>query len=257
MQFRIGNTLYIGGQSSYHLASGIQGLEAPAFRIGDGLYAGKDGGYVSGYFYGHRTIVIPGFYIGSSCEDADELRKLLFGFLRIRYKLPIVVTDFSNNQYYTEGYVSNIKSNITNPTSGEYQITLLCPDPILYAAENYQPIWKEETLVDDDITTVANEGNALAYPVITIKGITDGISISNDTNEMTMEISVETASADDEIVIDMENRNITLNGLPINQYRSANSTWWYLTPENNDIITDLGTGGATATIKYKTGFLGI
>ena len=135
MQIKIGNILYIGGDSAYHLSSPVQGLESPDIRVGDGLYAGRDGGFVSGHFYGHRTIVLSGFYVGADCEEASELRETLFGLLRIRYVHPIVITTASN-VWYCEGVVSNVKADIESLVAGKYQVTLLCPDPMLYRLAN-------------------------------------------------------------------------------------------------------------------------
>ena len=72
MQIKIGSTLFLGGNSKYQIQPSISGLDSPAIRVGDGLYAGRDGGFVSVHFYGHRTIVIKGFYIGDDCEEADK-----------------------------------------------------------------------------------------------------------------------------------------------------------------------------------------
>lgn len=259
MQIKIGSTLYIGGSSKYQLSPNIQGLECPAIRVGDGLYAGKDGGYVSGHFYGHRTIIIPGFYIGSDCDEADGLRKLLFGFMRIRYRLPICIRDFSDNYYFTEGYVTSVKASITNPVSGDFQLTLLCPDPNLYYIDNFSavtPKYFETNL--RSTTTISNEGNVDAYPIITITGIVHDVTIENTTTLQTMEIEITTTNATDVLMINMDKRVITLNGDVINANRSTDSSWWYLLPENNEIALTFGNGSsATAKLKYKKGYVGI
>lgn len=265
MQIKIGSTLFLGGNSKYQIQPPLSGLDSPAIRIGDGLYAGRDGGFVSGHFYGHRTIVIKGFYIGDDCEEADELRKNLIGFMRIRYKLPLSIQDFSGNNYFTEGYISNIKAEIEKPASGVYQLTFICPDPIIYDAGEggtEAEIWHESTLTVNGNTTVKNEGNVDAWPIITVKGIFDGIEVINSTTMKTLQIDVQTSDADDEVLINMEKRIITLNGTSINELRSLPSEWWYLLQGDNDIVLNLGEDSgvplsAEAKIKYKKGFAGI
>ena len=262
MEIKIGESLFLGGDSDYKLSPPVSGLESPAYRVGDGVYAGRDGGYVSGHYYGHRTLVLKGFYIGSDCENASELRRVLFGYLRIRYKLPILITT-SERQYYTEGVVIDVKADVTNLRGGEYQITLLCPDPILYEAENGELKWYEETLINGDSTQIANGGDVEVYPVITITGLVDGIELSNETTEQTMQIDVVGESTEDEIIIDMQKRIITLNGVSINEDRSLNSSWWSLLQENNDVVTRIGAvesspaSEAEVKIRYKRGFAGI
>lgn len=265
MEVKIGEILFLGGDSPYKLSAPLQGLESPAIRVGDGLYAGRDGGFVSGHFYGHRTIVFKGFYIASSCDEFSDLRRILFGLLRIRYALPILIKMSEDEVYYTEGFVTNVKADVDSLKSGEYQITLLCPDPILYATENDEILWQEEPLAVDDVTPIANGGDIEIYPVITITGVFDGIEVANDSSEMTMQVDVTTENESDEVVIDMEKRIITLNGSVINEYRTPISRWWPLDIENNNIIvyagnTESGESGSPdidVTIKYKEGYVGI
>ena len=234
MEIKIGESLFLGGDSDYKLSPPIQGLESPAFRVGDGLYSGRDGGFVSGHYYGHRTIVLKGFYIGRTCEDASAMRRVLFGLLRIRYKLPIIITT-AEGEFYTEGFVSNVKSDLQHLNHGEYQITLLCPDPIIYKSENEKPFWYEQQLPESGTASVSNPGDVETYPIITIRGITSGFEITNATTEQTMQVDITTTEATDEIIVDMQNRIITLNGSSINEYRSLLSSWWPLVQEVNEI----------------------
>lgn len=262
MEIQIGEILYIGGEGSlYQLSPSIEGLASADIRTGDGVYAGRDGGYVAGQFYGHRTIVIPGFYVGNSCTQASQLRSALMRFLKIRYALPIRITTASG-RYYTEGYVTDVKATIDNLKAGEFQITLLCPDPNLYVVADGEqdPLVTERTLVNEDTTVVTNLGDVDIYPTITVTGILDGIEISNDTTEKTMQIDIATESDDDEVVIDMNKRIITLNGEAVNENRSLLSSWWCLVPGNNSIITSIGEDSGSVietTISYKRGRIGI
>ena len=253
MEIKIGDILLLGGDSDYKLSPPVSGLESPAYRVGDGLYAGRDGGFISGHFYGHRTLVLKGFYIGEDCENAAELGQMLVYYLQIRKDLPILVTWNNGDQYYTEGRITDIKSDIENLVAGEFQITLLCPDPILYKAEDGEVVWNEKTLGSS--TVVGNDGDLEAYPIITITGATNGIKLINTTSELLMQIDVETEE-DDVVVIDMGKRIITLNDKAINETRTLSSSWWGLLLEDNEIELALD-GAATATIKWREGYSGI
>ena len=259
MQIKIGNTLFLGGDSKYKLASPVQGLESPAIRVGDGLYAGRDGGFVSGHFYGHRTIILKGFYIGEDCDEADSLRRLLFGYLRIRYLTPIFIEDFSGNIYYTEGYITNVKADITGPVSGDYQITILCPDPLLYKATsmNTESIWEEHDLTYGTSTEIINGGNFQVFPIITLTGAIQHPVIENETTLQTLSLNT-TDTANDVLIINNEKRIVLKNNISINADRTTSSSWISLLPETNNIrLTATSQSLTSAKIKYKKGVVGI
>ena len=250
--------LILGGNSQFQLSPAIEGLDSASFRTGDGLYAGRDGGYVAGHFYGHRTITLKGFYIGDDCENAAQLRKILFSYLRVRYSLPIIINT-AFGLYRTDGFVTDIKSDIENLRAGEFQITLLCPDPAIYLADDFGKVkWQETELTVGDVTTIGNDGDLESYPIITLVGNINNAQIINETTQQTLELDLTTNEPDDEIIINMESRFITLNGTGINAYRTTNSTWWPLVREDNNIRVTLGeNSSATATIKFKEGIAGI
>ena len=95
MKFRI-NGLEFGGDSKYKVLAPVMGLDSASIRTAAGDFSGRDGGYVSAQYYGSRTIVINGFYRGTSCEDADNLREELAKALKIRVLTPVYITTFSN-----------------------------------------------------------------------------------------------------------------------------------------------------------------
>lgn len=235
MEIKIGSTLFIGGESKYHLAPPVEGLEAPEIRVGDGVYAGRDGGYVSGHFYGNRTIVLHGFYIGDDCSDAASLRQALLGLLRIRYKMPILITNFNGETFFTEGYLGDIKCEVEKAVAGEFQITLICPDPFLYEARGGLPVIYAYSLALGTSTTIPNEGTVQVYPVIKFFGQMSNPKVLNETTGEVMELDIETQNDDDILTIDMENRLITLNGEGVNPTRTLESSWWELLQGANEI----------------------
>lgn len=280
MIFRIGDDITFGGNSKYQLSAPLSGLTAPDIRTGDGLYAGVDGGYVSSQLYGFRTIVLQGFYIGSSCEEADELRLGLMTKLHIRYLYPVYITTFSGKHYFVEAYISDIKSDITNNRSGIFQVTLLCPDPIIYDGGDgltQDSAWFEQVFYKEDpggfvieynvpvawdagqmATVIQNYGEIDAYPIVTIIGKITNPKITNLTTNEFVELD-RTTSAGDVLVIDMRERIITLNGVSIASSRTIDSTWWKLTAGDNKIVleSDSSSDVNYGTIKYKVGYRGI
>ena len=280
MIIKIGDTITFGGNSKFQITPPLSGLTSPDIRTGDGLYAGVDGGYVSSQLYGFRNIVISGFYIGKTCQEADELRQQLMSELHIRYLYPIFITSFSGKHYFVEGYITDRRSDITNPTSGEFQITIHCPDPIIYDGGDgiaSDSAWFEQTFYKEQpggfnieyqvpvqwvggqmATNIENLGTVAAYPIITLSGKFTNPKITNLTTNEFIELERETMVSDT-IVIDMKERIITLNGVSIASSRTIDSSWWTLLQGNNKIVleTDSSSDNNFGTIKYKVGYLGV
>lgn len=280
MIIKIGDTITFGGNSKFQITPPLSGLTSPDIRTGDGLYAGVDGGYVSSQLYGFRNIVISGFYIGKTCQEADELRQQLMSELHIRYLYPIFITSFSGKHYFVEGYITDRRSDITNPTSGEFQITIHCPDPIIYDGGDgiaSDSAWFEQTFYKEQpggfnieyqvpvqwvagqmATNIENLGTVAAYPIITLSGKFTNPKITNLTTNEFIELERTTATSDT-IVINMKERIITLNGVSIASSRTIDSSWWTLVQGNNKIVleTDDSSDNNFGTIKYKVGYLGV
>lgn len=285
MKFRIGNDIQLGGNSKYQISPGIEGLTAPDIRNGDGLYAGVDGGYMSSQLYGFRTITIKGFYITDTCETSDSVRLNLMTKLHIRYLYPIFITTFSGKHYFTEGYITDIKADIEGPRAGEYQITILCPDPLIYDGGdgvNADSAWLEQTFhkevaggFDIEYTTpvqwragemtslIMNNGSVNTYPIITLRGVYTNPTITNMTTGQMVKIN-RTINAGEEVTIDMKQRVITLldnsqTVISIASDRDEQSYWWSLAPGENKIVlsTDSTEDTAYGIIKFRQGFPGI
>lgn len=261
MRFRIGNGLVIGNGTRYLLSS-VSGFESPELRLGDGVYAGRDGGFVSGHFYGQRTLTFEGFYIGNDCVEADNLRLTLFRYLRIRYLAPIFILTNTGKYYYTEGYVSEVKSKIDTSRSGQFQITFRCPDPFIYDGGDgvsEASTWESDNLVFNNTTEILNAGGVDTSPIITLTGVFTNPTITNETTLKTMELELTTTRSTDVVEINMQKRIITLNGSAVNIDRSVDSSWWTLQMGLNDIrlSVDSRSGSSTAVIKHRKGYSGI
>lgn len=280
MIIRLGDKIKLGGDSIYQLASPISGLETPAIRVGDGVYAGLDGAYMSSELYGARTIVLNGFFLTNGCEALDSARDGLVKELRIRYLYPIFIQTFGKKNYYTEGYLTNLKAEVTGPKAGQFQITLFCPDPIIYDGgdgETTDSSWVEQTIykeghggfdleyttpvqwtAGEQATAIENLGNVAYSPIITLKGTFTNPTITNVTTGKLISLQT-TTTASDTIIIDLKNRVITKNGGSIASYRTTTSTWWTLQPGLNKIVLSTTSNSDTdfGTIKFRNGYAGV
>ena len=278
MQFDI-DELTIGGSSRFKLVPTINGLGKAPIRTGSGQFGGRDGGYVSSQYYGMRSITIPGYYLGEDCDDAEALRAQL-NAIPIRKLLPIYVKTFTGHVYFTEGYINDLKNDIEASTEGAFQIQLVCPDPYFYDAgdgtdpdsgwieqEIYKPggggyptpytlpvVWA----AGQTPAQVDNTGDIYVYPQLVLNGVYTNPRITNVTTGAFIELNVTTAPGQ-EIIIDMKNRTITLDGGSVASYRTDDSSWWTLQPGVNVVLLDSDSGSDedTAIIRYRPGVEGI
>lgn len=129
----------------FAIISKVEGLETAPFRNGTGDWSGADGGYLSSHLFSARTIIISGTYIDrmagcdfstTNTDQFDHLARLYIrSRLPIRKKLNIRIFLDSGMTFYTEGYCTDIKMELTYIGYGDYQITMYCPDPALYRGD--------------------------------------------------------------------------------------------------------------------------
>ena len=268
MKIAFGTGLFLGGGSdeyTYEIQS-ISGLESPEVRNGNGVYSGADGGYWVSQYFGLRTVVIKGFSLTRCANDANKIRKYFIDRLPIRYVCPIIIEDFDNNYWYIEGCITDVKSDLTKPYAMEYQITVVCSDPLIYPAGNFTDFMpRVETYALELNGEMQNcfvaQGALYAFPKITVSGIyTTPLTITNDTTGEFITIDNTTTEGTDKTVIDIKNRAILLNGETINNLMTIDSSWFQLEQGNNHILITSGdpvNDSATAQIEYSVGFRGI
>lgn len=278
MEFDI-DGLIIGGNTNFKLTPTITGLGKPGIRMGSGQFGGRDGGYVSSQYYDMRIVNIPGHYLGDDCDDAEALRAQL-NAIPIRKLLPIFITTFTGQKWFTEGYINDLKNEIEAATDGAFNIQLVCPDPYLYdAGDGTDPnsgyIEQEFYKIGGGGYTtpyslpvtwtpgqtpaqVENTGDIYIYPQLVLNGAYTNPRITNVTTGAFIELNVTTAPGQ-EIIIDMKKRTITLDGGSVAAYRTDDSSWWFLQPGVNVILlnSDSGSDEETGIIRYRPGIEGI
>lgn len=275
------NGLPLGDGSKYHLESPITGLDKAPIRMGAGDWSGRDGGYVSSQFYSSRVIVISGFYVSATCEEADDMRQSLSEYLPIRQSIPMFVTSFSGRQYFAQTYLQDFKMDMIASKHGKFQITLVAPDPFLYDAGNgvdpdsgwnnldvYKLIgggyvteydmpvqWTPGTTP----TIAVNNGDIAIYPQFKITGAVQNPRITNQTNNKFVQVNITTTSPTDELIIDMNQRTVTLNGGSVLSFRTLDSTWFGLEVGNN--IVEYTSDGSSdvdfGTLRWRTAYQGV
>lgn len=274
----IGDYLTIGSDTKNKITGKISGLGKPPIRNSGGAFAGRDGGYMSGQYYDMRVITSQGTYLGVDCDDAAALRRAI-NAVPIRVLIPILITDFTGQQYATEAYLyDDPKTDISDPQMGDYQIMLVCPDPYLYLAGGAEGDgWVEQIFTKvggggyitpyslpvtwspgQTPAEIDNTGDIYLYPQIILDGQYTNPKITNETTGAFLQLNVTTA-AGQQIIIDMKNHTITLDGGSIAAYKTDTSNWWALAPGVNRVSLTTNSGGDedTGIIRYRPGIEGI
>jgi phage-related protein len=269
------NNFDIGSLSTnVDLKPGIQGLTIPSIRTATGDFSGKDGGWVSAQFYGKREIVIDGELQAKTRAASETLRADLQTALPIRTLLPVIVTTPNGDNYYTSAYVIDLKMAVESKFYAPFQLTLLAPDPYFYkvpTSSDTSEGWTEETLdLSNDggyetpyilpivwspgstPVTINNPNVIEAYPQIILTGAFTNPRITNTTTGQYIELTASTVSGD-EVIFDLYNRTVTLNGGSVLASLEAGSTWWPLETGDNliELTTDSGSDDGTAVIRYR------
>jgi len=243
MQVKIGGVTL----KSHEITSPIEGLSKPKIRSSIGNFSGKDGGWLSSQFYSYREVVINCVINRRNCLDLDTERETLLSNLPIRQPLPFFITTYGGKTYYADVYVIDVQSSYESPLQAEYQITLVAPDPYLYdAGDGVDPdsgfiiqnvnklvgggytfpyILPVEWGIGSTPTSVDNTSGVYIYPIITLNGKFTNPVIRNNTTGYQIELDI-TTGITDEIIIDMKNRTVTLNGGSILPFKSG--SWWGL-----------------------------
>lgn len=272
-------TLSANPQGGNFVITGVTGLGAADIRTSSFLYSGRSGGTITNQLYGFRQISITGRIgkVGGSREQHRLDRSALLSALPIDALIPVYITVFSEETYRVDCRVTDVKVEyMTGGYISEFLIQLTAPDPLFYSTDGgdvqtaivnrtfdnggyvtpyiLPVIWDEGGAP----TIVSNSGNAIVYPVITIKDTTHDPILTNQATGEQFAISINTNDGD-ELVIDMLNRTVKLNGSDVIGNMIAGSTWWGLLVGDNPIRLDTDTAldNGYAEVEWRNGVTGI
>lgn len=257
----------------------VTGLGAADIRTSSFLYSGRDGGQITAQTKGFRTITIEGI-IGENYGTLEQHaidRQSLMNALPIGKSFPIYLTNFAGKTYRADVNVTDFKLEYRQRgASSDYLIQLTASDPLFYSTDggDVQTATVNRTIdnggyvtpyvmpviwdIGGQPTVVSNSGNAIVYPVITIKDTTHNPIITNQATGEQFAINISTNDGD-QLVIDMANRTLKLNGADVIGNRVSSSTWWGLLVGNNPIRFDTNTpaDNGYAVISWRNGVTGI
>lgn len=280
MQIRIQDLLTLSAEpgGGNFIITGVTGLGSADIRTSSFLFSGRPGGMITDQLLGFRPVTITG-KIGSNNTTRQQHRidrSALVNALPIGTTFPIYITVFSGEVYRADVNVTDLKVEYSKRGyMSDFLIQLMAGDPYFYSTEGGDEqsanvnkvaeggyitpyilpvIWEEggaPTIVD-------NSGDANYYPVVTLHNEALNPSITNLATGESFGLDL-TMLAGDEVIIDMYNRTVTLNGSDILGNRTDDSVWWALLPGDNPIMlqTDTADDPVTAVITWRNGVTGI
>lgn len=271
-------TLLADSNASPYVIEKVTGLGVADIRNSSFLFSGRSGGMVTDQHYGFRIIVITGKVgrNGGTREQHQIDRQAMLAALPINETIPVYITDFAGNTYRTDPNITDVKVEYnTGGRTSDFMIQLTAGDPLFYSTDGGD----EQTALVNRVaqggyvtpyilpvewesgsaaTIVDNNGNAPAFPVITISDSATNPSIENQATGEIFELTLSTVDGD-ELVIDMGARTATLNGSNILGNVTTESSWWALEVGDNPIVLDSDSGSdtMTAVVTWRNGVTGI
>jgi hypothetical protein len=257
----------------------VSGLGPADIRTSSFLFSGRSGGLVTDQQSGFRMVSIEGKIgeIGGNRVDHAADRQALLAALPIGTKIPVYITNFAGEQFRIDANVTDAKVEYSQGGyTSDYMIQLTAGDPLFYSVDggDVQSAVVNRTLENGGYVTpyilpvvwdqggaptiVTNNGNAIVYPVITIHNTAHDPVLTNQATGEQFAVSINTNDGD-ELVIDMLNRTVKLNGSDVIGNKVDGSVWFGLLIGNNPIRLDTDTVGDNgyAEVVWRNGVTGI
>ena len=258
---------------------GVTGLGVADIRTSSFLFSGRPGGLITEQLLGFRVITINGIIgenAGTLAQHALD-RKAFFDALPIGSTIPVYITTFSGETYRIDANVTDVKAEYRQRGyTSDFLIQLTAGDPLFYSTDGGD---EQSAIVNRTIdnggyvtpyilpviwdiggqpTIVSNSGNAVVYPVITIHDTTHDPILTNQSTGEQFAMSINTNDGD-ELVIDMLNRTVKLNGSDVIGNKVEGSTWFGLMIGDNPIRFDTDTveDDGYAEVVWRNGVTGI
>lgn len=280
MNILLPNELVLSAEAneSAYIITNVTGLGSADIRTSSFVFSGRSGGLVTDQFYGFRMLAITG-KIGRNTMTAMEqriARTALQNAMQIGESFPIYIETFSGETYRLDVSLTDLKLEYNQRGRiSDFLIQLTAGDPYFYSTDGGDeqtaliPRAVEGGYVTPYIlpvswevggapTIVNNSGDGNYYPVITIFDEALNPSITNQATGETFALELSMFDGD-EVVIDMYNRTVKLNGSDILGNKTDDSVWWALLPGNNPIVLDSDTSDdpVTAELVWRNGVKGI
>lgn len=281
MKILLNNTLTLSADpdGGNFIITEVSGLGSADIRTSSFLYSGRSGGLVTDQFYGFRNIAITG-KIGSPTSTRDQHkqdREAMLAALPVGSLIPVYITLFNGETYRIDANLTDLKLEYSRRGyMSDFLIQLTTGDPLFYSTDggDEQSAIVNRTAetggyvtpyilpVEWDTgaapTVIVNSGDSVTYPVIIIHDTTHDPIITNPATGEQFGMNINTNDGD-ELVIDMLNRTVKLNGSDVLGNKADGSVWWGLVVGNNPIRFDTSTpaDNGYAEVTWRNGVRGL
>jgi hypothetical protein len=271
-------TLSADANGGNFIITGITGLGAADIRTSSFLFSGRHGGMVTDQLLGFRNLSVTGKIGNNSGTRLQHQldRQALLDSMPIGTTFPIYITTFAGLTYRIDVNLIDLKLEYNRRGyMSDFLIQLTAGDPYFYSTDGGDEQTANVSRIQEggyitpyilpviwetggSPTIVTNSGDANYYPVITLSDEALNPVITNLATGESFGLDL-SMLAGDEVIIDMYNRTVTLNGADILGNKTDDSVWWALFPGDNPIMleTDTADDPITAVITWRNGVTGI
>jgi hypothetical protein len=277
-QFQFGSFAF-GAGSDFQILSvdGLEGLPELSTQdsdrgYNDGMFSGRD--FLRGRQLIFQMLVLAGS--GNSAQQNFNLLQtnLLYqqqGTTAMNFKLSP-----TDSEYLINARVRSVKAMVDPEfTYGfiKVAVNMFCPDPRYYSAtatsaamvpsaalgrtydRTYNLVYGGGSITN--ATAIVNNGWTATYPTITITGPVTNPTVGNVTTGQYLTINTGVTNTDT-LVIDLDQKTVTLNGVYARNLLTGNSEW-FSAPPGTSYFTFTGTnivvGTTTAVVNYRSAFV--
>jgi hypothetical protein len=276
--FQFGSFVFGGAGSPYQILD-VEGLGLPELRVQDDNRGYNDGMFSGRDFLSGRTLTFTINIFADATRNAQQ-NLALFNQAMIPQQsgttalyFQLAPTDTTKVLYarvrsrrvlvdpeYTYGYIrTQVTMFAPNPkyydqTSVTGSISPVTPNGRTYN-RTYNLSYGGGT--NASALTIVNSGTWTTYPTITITGPITNPILTNQTTNQSLAVTV-TLLATDSLVLDLENRNVLLNGSPVRNLLTGSSQWFGASP-GSTVFALTGTaftaGVTSASVVYASAYV--
>lgn len=278
-QFQFGSFKFGGAGSPFQIID-IDGLESlPELRVQDDNRGYNDGMYSGRDFLAGRTITFTIHTFAGNGNSAQTNFNLLQAAL-IPQSSGTTTMQFLLSQSDSEMQIgARVRTRMTK-VDPEYtfgfirsQYSMFCPDPRYYSNTQstasltpQQPLGRTYNRTYNLVygggaistsTAILNSGTWTTYPVITITGPALNPTVGNITTGQYMTVNYGLTNTDT-LVIDLNQKTVTLNGSSARNLLANNSQWFGAPPGTSNYYFTANTytiGLTAATVTWRSAYI--
>jgi hypothetical protein len=276
--FQFGSFVFGGAGSPYQILD-VEGLGLPELRVQDDNRGYNDGMFSGRDFLSGRTLTFTMNIFADATRNAQQ-NLALFNQAMIPQQsgttplyFQLAPTDTTKVLYarvrsrrvlvdpeYTYGFIRvQVTMFAPNPKYYDQTFTTGSISPVNPSGRTYNRTYNLSYGggTNASALTIVNSGTWTTYPTITITGPITNPILTNQTTNQSLAITVTLLSTDN-LVLDLENRNVLLNGSPVRNLLTGSSQWFGASP-GSTVFTLTGTaftaGVTNASVLYSPAYV--